>query len=143
MMRKQCEHWRNLPIHIREGHLFLVSIRHAGRSLRAGGPLATRSFPTVAKEHASQGPLFPQRKRPASCFWKERLRNLQVHGPNGGLEERAEWNPTLCSDLDQSIQAMWKDQFLTGQESILRCARRIAVLEVALVGEYKDRDLYL
>jgi len=38
---------------------------------------------------------------------------------------------------------MWKDQSLTGQEGILRRADRIASLKVALVEEYKDRDLYL
>lgn len=38
---------------------------------------------------------------------------------------------------------MWKGQSLTGQEGILRHARRIVNLEVALVEGYKDRDLYL
>jgi hypothetical protein len=87
---------------------FLFSIRQRGRSSRAGGPLSQRSFPAAAKEHASQGPLSRKEKGPPLCFWKERLRKLQAHGPNGGLEERAEWNPSFCSDLDQSTQAIWK-----------------------------------
>lgn len=87
---------------------FVSSIRHKGRSSRAGGPLAQRSIHTAAQEHASQGPLSRNERRPASLLLEKRPRNLQVHGPNGGLEERAEWNPTLCRDLDLSTQAICK-----------------------------------
>ena len=47
---------------------FFSSIRHKGRSSRAGGPLAQRSIHTAAQEHASQGPLSRNERRPASLL---------------------------------------------------------------------------
>jgi hypothetical protein len=62
------------------------------------GPLAQMYFPAAAKESMHCKVLSPVTKKgPPLCFWKERLANLQVHGPNGGAKKESGWSIGLGS----------------------------------------------